>query len=135
MTGVNKAIILGHVGRDPEIKRLEGGKIVARFSIATTEKFKDSLDVWHERTEWHTIQFWGATVENVIEKYVKKGSLLYVEGKLTTQKYTKESVDHYTTFIMGNQIQLLSKSNNEAPIQDPTLAPSAGEQPTDDLPF
>lgn len=109
----NKAIIVGRVGQQPEVKYLEGGAVVASFSLATTEKYtKDNEKI--ERTEWHNITAWGKTAE-LIEKYVDKGDLLYVEGRLRTEKYQKDGQDHYSTKIVVDRLDFLtSKSEKES---------------------
>jgi single-strand DNA-binding protein len=107
---INKAILLGFVGKDPEIRNLEGGLKVANFSLATTDKWKDK-ESGEERdaTEWHHIVIWRGLAE-VTEKYVKKGSQLYLEGKIKTRKWTdKDGKDHYTTEIFADILKILGK--------------------------
>lgn len=108
MTSVNKAIIVGRVGRDPEIRYNAEGLAIANISIATTDKYKDkATGEIKETTEWHRVSFFGKMVE-IVEKYAKKGSLLYIEGKIQTKKWTdKDGVDKYTTSILANSMQLL----------------------------
>ena len=86
---VNKVILVGRLGRDPEVKHLAGGKAVANFSIATDESFKDRDGERQKKTEWHNIVAWGATAESA-GKYLRKGSLVYVEGALNTRKWEKD---------------------------------------------
>lgn len=115
MAGVNKVILLGHLGKDPEIRAMETGRRVANFTLATSESYKDKNGERVENTEWHNVVFWGPVTE-VIEKYVKKGTQIYVEGKLRTRSYeTKEGVKKYTTEILGDTITLLGggPKNNE----------------------
>ena len=115
MAGVNKVILLGHLGKDPEIRAMETGRKVANFTLATSETYKDKNGERVENTEWHNVVFWGPVTE-VIEKYVKKGTQIYVEGKLRTRSYeTKEGVKKYTTEILGDTITLLGggPKNNE----------------------
>lgn len=112
MSGVNKAIIIGNVGRDPEVRYTQGGDPVANFSVATTEKWKDHDGEPQERTEWHNVVFFGRLAE-VVGEYVKKGKQVYVEGKLQTDKYTdKEGVEKYSTKIVGLNLQLLGKKDD-----------------------
>ena len=107
---VNKACILGAVGQDPKISLLNDGKEVASFSIATSDKWKDKEGNKQERTEWHKIVVFGGVV-NVVKNYVKKGSKLYIEGKIQTRNYEKDGVKHYVTEIVlqgfNSMLQLL----------------------------
>ena len=107
---VNKVILLGYVGKDPEIKDFENGK-VAKMTIATTEKgykLKSGKDV-PDRTEWHNIMLWGGLAE-VAEKYVKKGMQVYIEGKIQTRSWAdKEGVTHYITEVIASDLQMLGK--------------------------
>jgi single-strand DNA-binding protein len=112
MPGVNRATILGNVGNDPEIRSMASGDRVANLSIATSETWKDKqTQEKKEKTEWHRIVIWGPLVD-VVEKYVHKGSKLYVEGKLQTRKWSDQSgVERYSTEIVlqgfGGVLQLL----------------------------
>ena len=113
MSGVNKVILLGYLGKDPEVRALEGGKKVAKFSLATTEYYKDRDGNRAEQTEWHHVEFWGVFVD-VIEKYLKKGSQVYIEGKLRTRSYDdKEGIKRYVTEIVGLQLNLVGNKTNE----------------------
>lgn len=98
---INKAILVGRLGSDPEVRHLESGKTVANFSIATSEKFKGE-----EKTEWHNIVLWSGIAE-VAEKYLKKGDLVYIEGKITSRSWEKDGVTKYTTEIIGDSLQML----------------------------
>jgi single-strand DNA-binding protein len=132
MSGVNKVILLGRLGKDPEIRVLEGGRKVANFTLATSESYKDKNGNKQEATEWHNCVFWGPIVE-VIEKYVKKGQQLCVDGKLRTRSYEdKEGVKKYVTEILGNSLHMFGKGNNE-PAQEAEVVST--EQDEDDLPF
>ena len=100
---LNKVILIGNLGKDPEIRTLDGGNTVANFSIATSRKWTNKEGEKQEETEWHNIVFWGKTVET-IEKWVKKGSCISVVGRLATRKWTdKDGNDRYTTEIVGNE--------------------------------
>lgn len=115
MTGVNKVILLGIVGKDPEIRVLESGRKVANFQLATSETYKDKNGEKVENTEWHNVVFWGP-VADVFEKYVKKGTQLYMEGKLRTRSYeSKEGVKKNITEVLGDTITLLggAPKNNQ----------------------
>lgn len=111
---VNKVILLGNVGKDPEIRVLPSGQPVANFSIATSERFKDQQGNWQERTEWHNMTAYGKLAE-IIRDYVKKGSKLYTEGRLTTRSWDdKESGKKvYRTEIVIGDISLLSGRGEE----------------------
>lgn len=106
---VNKVILLGNVGKDPEVKFLPSGQAVANFSIATSERFKDKQGEWQERTEWHNIVAYARLAE-IIRDYVKKGSKLYVEGRLTTRSWEDKETSKkvYRTEIVMAELSLLS---------------------------
>lgn len=148
MAGVNKVILVGNVGKDPDIVSFENNK-KATFSLATSEKYKDKEGKSVEKTEWHNIVFWGAVVD-VIEKYVKKGKQVYVEGKLASRSYEKDGQTRYITEIIGQNLTLLggfmsggggshhentsqhTQNNNEDTSYVP---PTIESSPSDDLPF
>jgi single-strand DNA-binding protein len=106
---VNKVILLGNVGKDPELKAAATGTVVATFSIATSERFKDKDGTWQDRTEWHNLVAFGKVAE-IIRDYVKKGSKLYVEGSLRTQSWDDKTSGQkrYKTEIVVNDLSLLS---------------------------
>lgn len=105
--GVNKAIIVGNLGKDPEVRFTPGGQAVANFTIATNESWKDKSGAQQERTEWHRIVVWGKLAE-LCGEYLKKGRQAYVEGRLQTREWTdKEGKKNYTTEIVANQVQFL----------------------------
>lgn len=117
MASVNKVILLGNLGKDPETRYLPSGEAVTNFSIATTESWKDKASgEKKEATEWHRISTFGRTAE-VAAEYLKKGSACYVEGRIKTRKWQdKEGNDRYTTEITADRLQLLgSKQQGEAP--------------------
>lgn len=106
---INKVTLIGNLGKDPEVKHLEGGSAVARIVLATNENYRDRNGDWQTVTEWHNVVVWGPMVESV-ERYYKKGNLVYVEGKLTTRKWTdKDNNDRYTTEVRANTLKLLEK--------------------------
>ena len=117
--GVNKVIILGNCGQDPEVKFTAGGAAVANLSIATSESWKDrQTGQPQEKTEWHRVVFFGRLAE-IVGEYVRKGSKVYIEGKLQTRKWqNQQGVDQYTTEINANELQLLD-SRSDAPAQAP----------------
>jgi single-strand DNA-binding protein len=141
---VNKAILVGNVGKDPEVRYLDSGVAVATITLATSERgytLANGTQV-PERTEWHNIIAWRGLAE-IAEKYIKKGSQIYVEGKITTRKWEKEGVTRYSTEIVAENIELLGRrqdgsgaeshsaaSTPKAP--DETATPAEG---SDDLPF
>jgi single-strand DNA-binding protein len=107
MASVNKVILVGNLGRDPEMRYLPSGEAVANLAIATTDKYKDKSGQMVEQTEWHRVSFFGRTAE-VCGQYLKKGSQVYVEGSIRTRKYTdKEGVEKYATEIRGDRMQML----------------------------
>lgn len=146
---VNKVILVGNVGKDPEVKYLEKGNVVATFSLATTERgYTTAAGVQvPDRTEWHNIVLWKGLAE-IAEKYVRKGSQIYIEGKIRTRNYDDQNgVKKYVTEIFGDNMQLLGKregGDSSAQVATPVVAAapvaeiiqeSAGTPPTDDLPF
>ena len=106
---VNKVILLGNVGKDPEIKSTTGGTLVANLSLATSERYKDKGGEWQERTEWHNLVSYARGAE-ILRDYVKKGSKLYVEGRITTRSWDDKETGKraYRTEIVVNEISLLS---------------------------
>ncbi|MBX0334063.1 single-stranded DNA-binding protein [Pontibacter sp. HSC-14F20] len=108
MASVNKVILIGNLGKDPEVRHLEGGVAVARFPIATSETFKDKSGERQERTEWHNIVLWRGLAE-VAEKYLRKGQSVFIEGKIRTNSYQdKEGVQRYSTEIVADNMTMLS---------------------------
>ena len=108
MASVNKVILLGNLGRDPELRFTQGGQPVANFSIATTERFSSRDGDRQERTEWHNIVTWGRTAENCAQ-YLSKGSSCYVEGRLQTREWEdKEGNKRRTTEVVAQTVQFLS---------------------------
>ncbi len=107
MASVNKVIIIGNLGRDPEMRYMPSGDAIANLRIATTDKFKDRNGDMQEATEWHSVAFFGKTAE-ICGQYLKKGSQVYVEGSLRTRKWQdKDGNDRYTTEIRGDRMQML----------------------------
>lgn len=122
---VNKVILIGHCGKDPEIRTTQSGSRVANFSMATSESWKDkATGERKENTQWHRITVWNDGIVGVIERFVKKGSKLYVEGMLETRKWTdNDGVDRYSTEVVlkpyNGSITLLDSPRNEAAESDP----------------
>ena len=117
MKGINRVILVGQTGRDPELRRTQSGKAVANISLATESSFKGSDGEWKKNTEWHKIVVFGKTAESV-EKYVTKGRQLYIEGRLQTREWQdKNGGKRQTTEIVANDIVFLG-GRNEAGKQD-----------------
>lgn len=106
MASVNKVILVGNLGRDPEVRYMPNGEAVCNFSIATTENWKDKSGVKQEKTEWHNIVMYRRLAE-IAGEYLKKGRPVYVEGRLQTRKWEKDGVTRYSTEIIGDQMQML----------------------------
>lgn len=115
---LNKVMLIGNVGRDPEIRYLEGnsqggGTKVATFTLATTERYRDRNGELRENTEWHNIVAWRQTAD-VVERFVKKGTQLYIEGRLRTRSYTdQQGIKKYTTEINADNLQLLGRRQDD----------------------
>jgi single-strand DNA-binding protein len=138
MAGVNKVILVGNLGKDPEVRHLEGGAAVANFSLATSESYKDKTSGERKTiTEWHNIVLWRGLAE-VAEKYLKKGDSVYIEGKIRSRQWEdKEGKTRYTTEIVGDNMVMLggrggSGSGSQSSEKD-VVTSDADE--TDDLPF
>lgn len=97
---VNKVILVGNVGVEPEIRNMQSGDRVANLSLATSESWKDKSGERQERTQWHKVVVFNQNIVNVVEKYVKKGAKLYIEGQLETRKWEKDGVPQYTTEVV-----------------------------------
>src|SRR6267154_1938826 len=153
MSGVNKAILIGRLGKDPDVRNLESGATVANFTMATSETYKDkTTGERKEITEWHNIVLWRGLAD-VAAKYLHKGDMVYIEGKLRTRSWEKEGVTRYTTEIVGDNMTMLgnkphggSQEYSSAPRSssapsDEAGTPSLRDKPpaesttTDDLPF
>lgn len=147
MAGVNKVILIGNVGNDPQIKILDGGVKVANFSLATSESYRDKSGNKIENTTWHKLVLWKGLAE-ISEKYLKKGSKIFVEGKIQNRTWTdKEGVKQYTTEILVDSLTMLGKKDVSTSSESSTNVPAkdnssshdtndhAGGNPNDDLPF
>jgi single-strand DNA-binding protein len=147
---VNKAILIGNVGKDPDVRYFDKDKdrrnVVASFTLATTERgytLANGTQV-PDRTEWHNIVAWRGLAE-LAEKHIRKGSQLYVEGKITTRSWEKDGVTRYTTEIVAENIQLLGAKRTETPPNNQPIQGTKADQlssdlsdmenPADDLPF
>ena len=147
MSGVNKVILIGNLGADPEVRHLQNGAAVANFRIATSETYKDKqTGEKREPTEWHAIVAWRGLAE-IVEKYLRKGSKVYVEGKLRTRQWQdKDGNTRYTTEIHADEMTMLDRaSGGGAPQGQPQSQPAAAamasapagsfSEEVDDLPF
>jgi single-strand DNA-binding protein len=138
MASVNKVILVGNVGRDPELRYTQGGQPVASFSIATNERFKDREGNWKDRTEWHRIVAWARLAE-ICGEYLRKGSQVYVEGRIQTRDWEdKEGNKRQTTEVVALSMQMLGRRGGEgggAPMGgDESQARSAGDDPLSQAP-
>lgn len=130
MAGVNKVILVGNLGRDPEMRKLEGGVSRVNFSLATTEYYKDKEGRRIEQTEWHNIVLWRSVAENA-ERLLKKGNTIYLEGKLQTRKWQdKEGQQRSITEIVGESFQLIKRNDTQgAEGVNQSAAPVGDDQP------
>ena len=146
MSGVNKVILVGRLGKDPEVRNLENGATVANFTLATSESYKDrTTGEKKEVTEWHNIVLW-KTLAEISQKYLHKGDMVYIEGKLRTRSWEKEGVTRYTTEVIGDNMTMLSTkgagaspgttySPSQTSASDSFKANTPVDTSTDDLPF
>lgn len=130
---LNKIMLIGHVGQDPEIK--EGTHSMAKFSIATSRKWKGANGEYQEKTEWHSCTAWGKLVA-IIEQWVKKGDLLYVEGRVEYSSTEKDGVKRYWTDINVQELSMLGKDLSKPKSKpEEQKRPEGNTDPNDDLPF
>lgn len=115
MRGVNRVMLIGNLGKDPDVQILEGNIAVAKFPLATTETFKDRSGKLISQTEWHTVVLWRGLAE-LAQKYLHKGSLVYIEGRLRTRSWEdKEGVKKFSTEVVGDNLIMLDKRNEGGP--------------------
>ena len=147
MASLNKVMLIGNLGKDPEVRYTTSGTAVASFSIATSERFKNKSGEWEERTEWHNVVLWGRQAE-VSGEYLSKGKTVYIEGRLQTRKWQdKEGRDRYTTEVVGEKMQMLGSRGEGGGGRQGGGAKPGGEEsygayeepatfnPDDDIPF
>ncbi|MFT6828268.1 MAG: single-strand DNA-binding protein [Roseivirga sp.] len=142
MAGVNKVILVGNLGKDPEVRHLENGRAVANFSLATSETYKNKQGERVTNTEWHNVVLWSPIAE-IAEKFLKKGNQVYIEGKLTTRSWDDQDGNkRYTTEVVGNNLTLLgTKSDGDSGGSSNVSQSSESEvtsipqDDSDDLPF
>ena len=140
---INKVILVGNVGADPEVKSLDNGVKVARIRVATTERIyiKDKNE-YKDYTEWHNITLWRGLAE-VVDKYIRKGSQVYIEGKLRTREYDKNGVKCFATEIVAEELKILGRKEGVSqsapqpvqPTPQPSYAPVADMPFADEIPF
>ena len=153
---INKVILVGNLGKDPEVRVLESGTKVAKFTMATNENYRDKNNEWQTVTEWHNVILWRYLADSA-ERNLKKGSLVYVEGKLTSRKYQdKEGNDRYVTEVVANILRALdrrdsqggdsympsdeddpftSRTSSSTSTSSPSSESSQSDEEEDDLPF
>lgn len=142
MASLNKVMLIGNLGKDPEVRFTASGQAVASFSLATSEKFKSKNGEWEERTEWHNITLWGKLAE-IAGEYLTKGKTIFVEGRLQTRKWQdKSGNDRYTTDVVCDKMQMLSPKGERSGGEFAASPQKAGagnyEEPPfqdDDIPF
>ncbi|HTP66542.1 MAG TPA: single-stranded DNA-binding protein [Geobacteraceae bacterium] len=142
MASLNKVMLIGNLGKDPEVRYTSNGTAVASFSLATSERFKNKNGEWEDRTEWHNITLWGRLAE-IAGEYLAKGRTVFIEGRLQTRKWQdRDGRDRYTTEIVGDKMQMLSGkgegARQGAGRPESQEAPAYEEpvfNPDDDIPF
>lgn len=127
MAGVNKAIIVGNIGQDPKVTQTQSGKTVARFTVATSKKYKQQDGSMAENTQWHNIVAWNKLGE-VVRDYCHKGSKVYVEGEIETRSYQKDEETKYITEIIASSVQLLDKKSDNQSTQSQGYQQGYGQQ-------
>lgn len=139
--GINKVILVGNLGNDPDVKYTQSNTTVTTISVATTDAWKDkNTGQMQERTEWHRVKFFGRLAE-ISAEYLKKGRQVYIEGSLRTDKYTgKDGVERYTTDIIASEMQMLGgdgkrEDRGGQPEPKQRATQQAGDFPDDDTPF
>lgn len=144
MSGVNKVILVGHLGADPTMRYTQGGTAVCNFNLATTERFTNKNGEREERTEWHRVVTWARLAE-ICNEYLKKGKQIYIEGRLQTRSWEDQSGNkRYTTEVVANNMVMLGRAG-DAPVDVPSQemqgapqeegVPQGGGADDDDLPF
>ena len=110
---INKVTLIGHLGKDPEVRYLDKDRVVANLTLATNERYNDRNGNRVETTEWHNLEMWDGLAK-VAEKYLKKGSLVYVEGKLKTEEWEKDGIKRYTTRIRVTTMNMMVRASNNS---------------------
>lgn len=128
MAAINKVLLIGNVGKDPEIKTLEGGNKYANITLATSFTYTDRNGQKREETEWHTVVTYGK-LSDVVEKFIRKGSLLFVDGRLHTRSWDENGKTRYRTEVIANGIQMLNR------VDAPGQPQQQQDEEVDDMPF
>lgn len=132
---LNKVILIGNLGRDPEVRYLPSGQAVANFSLATSERFQDKENNWQERTEWHRVVFFGKVAE-VVGQYLNKGSRVYVEGRIQTREWEgQDGQKRKTTEIVGQNMIMLGGRGESASSSEDASYEQAAPGADEDIPF
>ena len=131
--GVNKVILIGNLGADPELRYTASGTAVAKFRIATSETFTDRQGARQERTEWHRITAWGKLAE-ICGQYLSKGRQVYIEGRIRSDTWEQEGVKRYSYEIVADVMRMLGPGRGERETEAP-FSPPEGGVPEDDIPF
>lgn len=138
---INKVILVGRLGRDPELRHTSGGSSVCSLAVATTERYKDKAGEQQERTEWHRVTLW-SRLADIANQYLHKGDQVYIEGRLETRSYEKDGVTHYATDVIARELKMLGGKGKVSGDQRSPRdgAPSAseghsGDRFDDDIPF
>ncbi len=136
MAGINKVILVGNLGADPEMRYTADGTAVCKFRIATTEKFKDRQGNWQERTEWHRVVAWRKLAE-ICGQYLAKGKQVYIEGKIRNDTWEKDGTKQYSYEIVADTMQMLGTTGGRGEVREPEppFGPPEGGLPEDDIPF
>jgi single-strand DNA-binding protein len=138
MAGINKVILVGNLGSDPEMRYTAGGTAVCKFSLATSRKFTGKDGQKQEKTEWHRIVAWAKLAE-ICGQYLTKGKQVVIEGRIEYGSYEKDGVKHYTTDIVAENMQMLGGPGSGASTRgqepEPPFGPPEGGMPEDDIPF
>lgn len=132
--GVNKVIVIGNLGKDPEVRYGQSGSAVCKMTVAVGERVKRG-EAWEDHTEWVTVTAFGKTAE-LCGEYLAKGRQVYVEGKMRTRKYEKDGVTKYSTEVVADTVQFLGKKGEDGSAEKkPQTSKATEESPEDDLPF
>ena len=133
-SGVNRVILVGHLGADPELRYTASGKAVTKFRIATSESFTDQQGNRQERTEWHRITAWGKLAE-ICGQYLAKGKMVYIEGRIRSDTWEQDGVKRYSYEIIADNMRMLGGGRPGEREAEPPFSPPPGGVPEDDIPF
>tara|TARA_R110000787_G_scaffold14765_1_gene45447 strand:- start:860 stop:1273 length:414 start_codon:yes stop_codon:yes gene_type:complete len=134
-SGLNKVILIGNLGADPETRHSAGGSQVTNIRIATSESWKDKLGEKQEKTEWHRVTFFGRLAE-IASEFLRKGSMVYIEGRIETSKYEKDGETRYSTAIVAKEMQMLGGKPSGAPERSQAVQEASPPESFDDqIPF